>query len=163
MSKPPAKFEDALWEAEDICARRICDIIGKTLGVDCFISTNGGKYECAVFDIGYLCTGTQAGFPSSAYHFRGRLDLYNRQRRSIQKDIMRLLEGMPLGTTQAVPNDLGTTTNVMCLRIAPKEKGVDEITTVELKANKDDKGVPVFTTAVEFDIVFDAGARATAQ
>ena len=89
--KEPLQAEDALWEAEDICYRRVLEILGLTDGVDAFISTNGGRYDCAVFDIGSPKSGEVFGFPASKFHWRGRLDLYSRNRRLIQKWIMRLL------------------------------------------------------------------------
>ena len=161
--KEPLQAEDALWEAEDICYRRVLEILGLTDGVDAFISTNGGRYDCAVFDIGSPKSGEVFGFPASKFHWRGRLELYSRNRRLIQKWIMRLLLAMPIGTTQPVASDLATDTIVEVFRIAPQERCIDEITTVELKAKKDADGVAVFTTSVEFDIVFTVGARSPAN
>ena len=76
---------------------------------------------------------------------------------------MRLLLAMPIGTTQPVKDDLSRNTIVSVFRIAPQERCIDEITTVELKSKKDEDGVAVFTTSVEFDIVFSVGARSPAN
>ena len=159
----PLQAEDALWEAEDICFRRVCEIIGLEKGVNAFVSTNGGRYDCAVFDIGSPKSGEVFGFPASKFHWRGRLDLYSRDRRLIQRWLMRLLLAMPIGTTQPVKDDLSRDTIVSVFRIAPQERCIDEITTVELKSKKDEDGVAVFTTSVEFDIVFSVGARSPAN
>lgn len=162
MTKP-ASWELAMTEAELVCHRRLCDILGLTDGTDAFISTNGGRVECAVFDIGYSESGDVFGFPADKYHFRGRVDFYSRERKTIQKWIMRILAAMPIGKTQSVTDDLYRNTCVYCFRTAPVARAVEEITTVELKAKKDAEGVPVFTTAVLFDIVFGAGERAPKQ
>ena len=161
--KEPILAEDALYEAENICYRRVLEILGLTDGVNAFISTNGGRYDCAVFDIGSPKSGEVFGFPASKFHWRGRLDLYSRNRRLVQKWIMRLLLAMPIGTTQPVSSDLAENTTVEVFRIAPQEGCIDEITTVELKSKKDADGVPVFTTSVIFDIVFTVGARSPAN
>ena len=55
----------------------------------------------------------------------------------------------------------GTTVEVF--RIAPQEGCVEEITTVQLKSKKDEEGVAVFTTSVDFDIVFTVGTRSAAN
>ena len=161
--KEPENAEEALFEAEEICHNRLCEILGLTSGVNSFISTNGGSYDCCVFDIGSVKTGETFGFPASKFHWRGRLDMYSRDRRQIQRWIMRLLLAMPVGTTQPVTSDLSHETIVDVFRIAPQEGCIDEITTVELKAKKDESGIVVFTTSVEFDIVFNIGARSPKQ
>ena len=163
MSNQPTSWKKALTEAERICHRRLCAILGLTDGVDAFISTNGGRYDCAVFDIGYAETGDVFGFAANRYHFRGRVDLYNRNRDLIQEQVMKILEAMPIGQNQSVTDDLYRNTCVAVFRTAPITRAVEEITTVELKAKKDDEGVAVFTTAVHFDIVFSAGVRAPVQ
>lgn len=159
----PLKAEDALWEAEGVCYRKVCEILGLEDGVNAFISTNGGRYDCAVFDIGSPKSGDQFGFPASKFHWRGRLDLYSRDRRQVQRWIMRLLLAMPIGTTQPVARDLADSTTVEVFRIAPQEGCVEEITTVQLKSKKDEEGVAVFTTSVDFDIVFTVGTRSAAN
>ena len=161
--REPMKAEDALWEAEGVCFRRLCEVLGLTEGVDAFISVNGGRYDCAVFDIGSPRSGEVFGFPATKFHWRGKLDFYSRDRRQIQRWIMRLLLAMPIGTTQPVSRDLATDTIVEVFRLAPQERCIDEITTVELKSKKDEEGVAVFTTSAEFDIVFTVGARSPAN
>ena len=159
----PASWELALYEAEKTCHLRLAKILGLTDGVDAFIGSNGGKVDCAVFDIGYAMTGEVFGFAADKYHFRGRVDLYSRDRKQIQIWIMRILKAMPIARQQSVTDDLTRESNVYCFRTAPETKTVEEITTVELKKDKQENGVPVWTTAVQFDIVFSAGKRAPAQ
>lgn len=155
----PNKQEDALIEAEKICHAKVCEILGLQSGVDCFISTNPGKTDCAIFDIGFLWTGDQAGWPSQVYHFRAKLDLYSRNRAKVQRWLMRLLLAMPISPWQGQSNELDQTTTVRTFRIAPESNGVGEITTTELKEAANVNGVEVFTAGVNFDIIFGVGTR----
>jgi len=155
----PNSIETALNEAEATCHARLCQILGLTSGVDCFISTNGGRTDCAVFDIGYPQSGEQMGFKASVYHFRGQIDLYSRNRRQIQCWLMRLIAAMPISPTQSASNDLDGASTVQTLRIAPETQAIAEITTTELKNNAAEKGVEVFNTSVKLDIVFTIGPR----
>jgi len=155
----PSKAELALTEAEATCHAKICEVLGLQSGVDCFISTNPGKVECAVFDVGFPWTGDVMGWKSNVYHWRGQLDLYSRNRRTVQVWIMRLLMAMPIGPTQSQSNELDATTNVRTFRIAPEANAITEIKTTELKDAANVKGVEVFTASVNFDIIFRAGPR----
>lgn len=155
----PTMWEKALIEAEKDCHAVICQVLGLTSGLDCFISLNAGKVECAVWDIGYPETGETMGFPATTYHFRGQLDLYSRDREKIQRWIMRLLYAFPMRTTQSTRFDLPDGSCVEGLRLAPITKCITEITTTELKQAKDQKGVEAFTATAYFDILFNAGGR----
>lgn len=155
----PTTAELALFEAEETCHKRLCDILGLTSGVDCFISTNPGKVECAVFDIGRAWTADMMGWKGETFHWRGQVDLYSRNRRTIQVWLMRMVLAMPIGPQQAQANDLDGRSNVRNFRIAPESDSVSEITTTELKDAANVKGVEVFTASVKFDIIFRAGPR----
>jgi len=162
MSKQAVTFEKSLIEAENICLDCICKVLGLRSGIDGFISVNGGKTDCVVWDIGYLYTGDQMGFVADKFHFRGQLDLFSRDRRRVQVWLMLLAQAFPNTKCQGVTDDLDRETCVDCLRIAPEQRAIDEITTTELKQKGDEKGVAAFTTSVSFDIVFNAGARTAA-
>ena len=152
-------FEDALFQAERDCFDKFNEILGLREGVNSFISTNKGVLDCAVFDIGYPETGEMMGFPSDCFHWRGQADLYNRDRRQIQRWLMRLVGAMPIGTVQATNERMREGSNVYCFRIMPITNGISEIVTTTLKCGAGDKGVEVFTSTVIFDIVFNAGSR----
>lgn len=157
--KYPNSIDTALTEAEQTCHRRLCEILGLTDGVDAFISVNGGKVECAVFDIGSPWTGDVMAFPSNTFHFRAQCDLYSRNRKTIQKWIMRILYSMPIAPTQSQSNDLDPNSNVSIFRVVPDSSAVSPITTTELKYAAQEKGITAFTATVMFDVVFCIGER----
>lgn len=155
----PNSIETALTEAEDTCHEKLCQILGLTKGVDCFVSINGGRVECAVFDIGYPQAGEVMGFEACVYHFRGQLDLYSRNRRTLQKWLMALIANMPISPTQGASNELDGISTVQTLRIAPESNSIAEISTTELKDAAKEKAITAFTTTVKLDIVFTIGPR----
>lgn len=155
----PIQQDKALTEAEKTCFRKLCEILGVTDGVDAFISTNGGKVECIVFDIGYCQTGETQAFPATNLHFRGKVDLYSRNRETIQKWITKMILALPISPTQAQSNELDSVTTVRTFRLAPETRNPTEITTTELKNAPSVAGVNVFTASAEFDIVFTIGKR----
>jgi len=146
-------FADALTEAEKACA--LC-CKGMFDGVKTYRATNPGDPDCNVFDIGYLATGECATFDATAYHWRGQLDLYRRDRTALQRDIMRILAALPVNADNRAEADLRETSNVLQFRVAPETKGVSEIVTANVNPDKDAKPIPTYTASVTFDIVFQA-------
>lgn len=146
----------ALEDAEAQCLDKIAETLGLRPGVDAFISLQPGLTDCAVFDIGSLFTGDQAGFPSNVWHFRGRLELYNRHRPTIQAWIMRLLLALPIAPTQGRSNILAEDGNVIVLRIAPENGAIGEVSTIQVKQNERDPGRETFYCMANIDIVFTA-------
>lgn len=158
--KEPNQKELAIYEAEQTCFKKLIEILGlQGDGIDAFISTNGGKVECVVFDIGFPQTGETQGFPATRFHWRASLDMYSRTRKVIQVWLMRLLLKLPNAPTQGVSQELFDGTTVSHFRIAPETRAISEITTTELKANPAVAGVNVFTATVAFDVVFTIGER----
>lgn len=155
----PIQQDKALTEAEKTCFRTLCEILGVTDGVDAFISTNGGRAECIVFDIGYCQTGETQAFPATTLHFRGKVDLYSRNRETIQKWIMQMILALPISPTQSQSNALDAVTTVRTFRLAPETRNPTEITTTELKNEPSKTGITVFTASADFDIVFSIGKR----
>lgn len=156
----PIQQDEALYEAERTCFDKLVQVMGlQGEGIDAFISTNGGKVECAVFDIGYPQTGETTGFPATTHHWRAQLEMYSRNRRQLQKWIMRLMLAFPNAPTQGVASELYQNTTVKVLRIAPETRAVSEITTTELKSDPAKAGVNAFTCSVAFDVVFTIGRR----
>lgn len=159
MESSFVQFEEALFSAEKDCHEKICEILGLQDGVNAFLSVNKGMTDCVVFDIGCPETGELMGFPSNCFHWRGQLDIYNRNRRVIQRWLMRLIAALPIGNTQGTKEKMREGSNVQNFRIMPRPNTNMEITTTTLKYGAGDKGVEVFTTSVLFDIVFNAGSR----
>ncbi len=153
------RFEKAMTKAERDCFDKACEILGVREGVSAFLSVNGGATDCIVFDIGYPESGEVMGFPSECFHWRGQMDLYSRSRRLLQVWLMRLVAAMPIGTVQATEERMPEGSNVQCFRIMPITNGITPIVTTSLKYGAGDKGIEVFTSTVNFDIVFSAGSR----
>lgn len=162
--KRPIESERALEEAEMTCHKKVTELLGLTSGVDSFIATNGGRTDCAVFDIGSPWTGEVAGFGAEVQHWRATLDFYSRDRKQVQRWIMRLMLGMPIQPEQGVANDLTKVSTVEVFRFTPETNYVSEISTTELvfrtkdaKGQDAEKKVEVWTAKATFDVVFRIG------
>ena len=145
-------FEESLGLAEIACANHIF----KTTGFKVRIAVNRGDPDCAVFDIGYLCTGEHTVFQAQAYHFRAKLDIYNRSREEVQRSIMTLLRSFPVNADINSSSELREEGNVVLLRVAPQTQAISEITTTDVQQIKDAKPILCFTATVLFDVVFHA-------
>ena len=152
--KEPNGIENALTEAENACARVLCDLLGLTPGVDFTVATSLGLPDCAVFDIGRLDTGEVAAFPSNAWHFRASADLYNRDRAALQRWIMRILDAMHIGRNWFASHPLREDTNVANFQVAPEANAVSEIKTATVSTSTNAQPVPTYTASVAFDVVF---------
>ena len=152
--KGAAAAETALADAEKQCFDKLCAVLGLRPGVSASIGLQPGLSDCVVWDIGYLYTGDQAGFPADTWHFRGKLELYNRNRATVQKWLMRLLLAFPIGPWQGRANDLAENGNVIILRIAPENGAVGEVSTIRVKQTEQDTGRETFYSVANFDIVF---------
>lgn len=158
----PTQYDRAIIEAENDCLKVIAEALSLTIGNDAFLGIKADKaIDCAVFDIGRPETNELAGFPAHTYHFRGQLDLYNRDRETIQRWEMRLLYLFPIQTSQSTGNRMPERSNVDQFRLSPSQEFLDPITTVDIPVGKlsENKTVEVFTTSAYFDIVFNAGVR----
>ena len=147
------EFEDAMGAAEIACAQHI---VRQTAMTVCVGSNDRGLTDCAVFDIGYLQTGEHATFQASAYHFRAKLDIYRRDRKEVQRAIMRLLASFPINADVNAMDELRENSNVINFRIAPVTQGVSEATTVDIQQVKDTKPIRCWTATALFDVVFRA-------
>lgn len=150
---------DALADAERTCFDRIVEALGLRPGVDAAIGLQPGLADCAVWDIGYLYTGDQAGFAADTFHFRGRLELYSRTRQQVQRWITALLFAFPAGSVQARPGEPPPGGNVLVLRIAPENGAIGEISTIAVKQTEKDAGRETFYCAANFDVVFTIRAK----
>lgn len=145
---------DTLHDAELQCMARIAEALGLRVGVNAFIGLHPGMSDCVVWDIGYLYTGDQAAFPANKYHWRGKLELYNRTRLQIQRWIMVLLRSFPIAPAHGrATMDVGEGP-VVTLRVAPENGGIGEIVTKTIKQNDKDPGRETFYCPASFDVVF---------
>lgn len=152
---PPSSYEDSLGEAENTCFEMICDALQLRPGVDATVSLQNGRPDCAVFDIGSLATPVLTSFPSPTLHFRARLSLYNRDRATLQRWIMRLLREMPIGRNYLASHPLRENSIVSDFRIAPVPGNISTITPTDVSPSTS-VSVPTFTVSVSFDVVFTA-------
>lgn len=154
----PTSFETSLEEAERACFDELVRVLKLRTGVNAYIGISDGNPDCMVFDIGYIQTGEMTAFPASNYHFRASAEFYSRNRTTLQRTLMRLLEAMPIGH-EFSPDSVLADTNVVNFRIAPETNAVGQITTTAVQMGKDGKTVPTFTATVLFDVVFLTGER----
>lgn len=145
-------FDEALTKAEEACAAHI----GEAIGVRAFVGANPGSPDCAVFDVGCLCTGDHAAFRADAYHFRARLDLFCRRRDGLQRMVMRLLAAFPVNADIAADSPLRQSSNVLVLRVAPEANAVTAASVTEVQARKDASPVPTYSCSASLDVVFRA-------
>ena len=92
----------------------------------------------------------------AAYCYRAQLDLYRRDRTALQRDIMRILQALPIGADNNSEAELRETSNVLNFRVAPEPNAVTSITTTDVSPDKDAKQIPCWTATVVFDVVFVA-------
>lgn len=154
MAEVSGIYLDAITDAERTCFDRIVEALGLRPGANAAIGLQPGLADCVVWDIGYLYTGDQAGFPADTFHFRGKLELYSRTRRQVQRWNSALLQTFPVGSTQARRGQPAPGGNVVVLRIAPENGGVGEIATITVKQAEKDAGRETFYCVANFDVVF---------
>ena len=146
-------FTDALTEAERACAGCVAQLFG---GAKTYRGANPGDPDCNVFDIGHLHVGANTTFRSAAYCFRAQLDLYRRDRTALQRDLMRILDALPIGADCGAEADLRRSSNVLHFRVAPESGAVGGVSATDVSQDKDAKPVPCWTASVLFDVVFQA-------
>ena len=158
----PSTFEASLGEAEDACFEALCRILDLRAGVNAFIGANDGRADCLVFDIGALQTGDQTTYRAVRFHFRGQADLYNRNRRKLQAQLMRIVAGLPVQRHGGTESFLRADTNVLQFRVVPETSAISAVKSAEIETATAGKKIPTFTATVTFDIVFRTGVRDTA-
>ena len=158
----PSTFEASLGEAEDACFEALCRILDLRAGVTAFIGANDGRPDCAVFDIGTLQTGDMTTYRAERFHFRGQADLYNRNRRTLQAWLMRIVAALPVQRHGGTESFLRAETNVLQFRVVPETSAISGITSADIETATAGKKIPTYTATVTFDIVFRAGVRDTA-
>ena len=160
-NSPEGGFETAMEEAELACFEFLCDALGmKTEDRQAFVGVRGaGGVDCMVFDIGHMQTGDVACFPAGLYHWRASLDLYDRNRSTLQRNIMRLLQELPIGHDWRKSHVVRRDSCVRQFRIAPETNAISDITTQKLEPRKGVPEIDVFAATVLFDVVFYAGTR----
>lgn len=146
-------FIDALTEAEKACAECVSRLFG---GRRTYRATNPGDPDCNVFDIGHLQAGEGATFRPRCYHFRAHLDLYRRDRTALQRDLMRMLDALPIGADNDEEATLREASNVLTFRIAPETGAVPDVTAEDVAQGKDARPVPCWAASVSMDVVFMA-------
>ena len=149
----PCTFDESLETAETACAQHIHKTTGMTV---CVATNDKGRTDCAVFDIGYLQTGEHLAFKAGSYHFRAKLDIYRRERREVQRAIMRLVASFPINADVNAMDNLRENSNVLLFRLSPQTQGISEITTTDVQQVKDTKAIRCFTATALFDVVFRA-------
>lgn len=157
----PSTFEASLGEAEDACFEALCRILDLRAGVTAFIGANDGRADCAVFDIGALQTGDVTTYRAERFHFRGQVDLYNRNRRTLQAWLMRIVAALPVQRHGGTESFLRAGTNVIQFRVVPEPTAISGITSAEIETATAGKKIPTYAVTVTFDIVFKAGVRET--
>ena len=157
----PSTFEASLGEAEDACFEALCRILDLRAGATAFIGANDGRTDCMVFDIGALQTGDMTTYRAERFHFRGQADLYNRNRRTLQAWLMRIVAALPVQRHGGTESHLRADTNVVQFRVVPEPTAITAVTSTDIETATNGKKIPTFTATVTFDIVFRAGVRDT--
>ena len=150
----PESMELSLTQAEDACARELCRLLRLNPGSTFTVATSKGLPDAAIFDIGHLYSGEVASFPSNAYCFRSKLDMYNRDRTALQAWIMRLLDAMHIGHNYFKDSPLREDTNVVNFEIAPETGCVSDITTTKVEPFNTQRQIQTFLATIIFNVVF---------
>ncbi len=157
----PSTFEASLGEAEDACFNALCRILDLRAGVTAFIGANDGRPDCAVFDIGAIQTGDMTTYRAGRFHFRGQADLYNRNRRTLQSWLMRIVAGLPVQRHGGTESFLRRDTNVIQFRVVPETTAISGVTSADIETATAGKKIPTYTATAPPEIVFKAGVRDT--
>lgn len=143
---------DALTNAEKACRLAIVRAFGYEVNVYRF--ANPGETDCAVFDIGYSYTGDLNVCRAESLHWRGTLELFNREHDALQRMVMRLIDAFPVNDTLHADDDAREESNVLLLRIAPESNAVGSIGVEEVSPKNGGAPVQTYTCKVAFDVVF---------
>lgn len=149
----PQDYESSLSQAETACFMRVAAILGLKPGQDATIAISNGLPDAAVFDIGTFGIGDTNTFPATAIHFRATLDLYNRDRATLQRWIMQLVRSFPVNGSYNADDDVLEVANVLHFRISPDGGAVSAITPTTVQSSNSGE-VPTWTCKVQMDVVF---------
>ena len=149
----PSDYEGSLEQAECACFDRIAAALDLTPGKDATVAIPNGLPDAAVFDIGSLGTGETSTFPASALYFRATLDLFNRDRSTVQRWIMRLVRDFPVNRWHHSDDPARADANVVHFRIAAEAGAVSRITPTTVQTSNSGE-VPTWTCRVLMDVVF---------
>ncbi len=149
----PDSYEESLTAAELACAEMLAQVLGLQLGKTLTVGLGKGLPEAAVFDAGYLMTGSTVNFAADVHHFRAKLVLYNGNREKIQRWVMRLVERFPVSEIRNPTAPIREDTNVRHFRIAPERDGLGQLETTDVQA-KSGGVVSTWTVTIPFDLVF---------
>lgn len=149
-----ALYEEALGEAESHAVVILAPKLGLEVGQDLFIGFNPGTPDAAVFEIGGIrnpdCVHNNQ---ARVFHFGGTLTLFNRDRRELQKMIMRVIGASPFAD-EGLEN-----TNILQLRVSGNEGCVSGSSITEITPDGEQEAIEVWTAKVDMDVVFDCGER----
>ena len=148
-------YIDSLTVVEEACAKRLADFLGKTV----WRGVNPGETDCGVFNIGWLQTGEHCCYNAEALHFRASLDLFNRDRTGILRDIMRLLAAFPVNADLRTDDSLREESNVMVFRVAPEARAIGEALPAEVAVKTNASPVWAYRATAAIDVVFRTARR----
>ena len=153
-----ALYEEALGEAESQAAVILAPKLKLTVGEDLFIGFNPGVCDAAVFEIGVIrnpdCVHNNQ---AHVFHFGGTLTLFNRDRRELQKMVMRVIGASPFAEEEGQEGIEDT--NILQLRVSGNEGCISGSSIVEIQPEGENDPVEVWKLTVDLDIVFDCGER----
>ena len=148
-------YIDSLAVAEEACAQRLAEFLGKNV----WRGLNPGETECGVFNIGRLQTGEHCCYNAEALHFRASLDLFNRDRTGILRDIMRLLAAFPVNADLRTDDPLREESNMMVFRVAPEARAIGEALPAEVAVKTNASPVWAYRATAAIDVVFRTARR----
>ena len=148
-------YIDSLAVAEESCAQRLAEFLGKNV----WRGLNPGETECGVFNIGRLQTGEHCCYNAEALHFRASLDLFNRDRTGILRDIMRLLAAFPVNADLRTDDPLREESNMMVFRVAPEARAIGEALPAEVAVKTNASPVWAYRATAAIDVVFRTARR----
>lgn len=149
----PYDYEGSLEQAEAACFDKIAAALELTPGKTATVAISNGLPDAAVFDIGSLGTGETSPFPASALYFRATIDLFNRDRATLQRWIMRLVRAFPVNRWYHADDPAREDANVVHFRIAAEAGAVSRIEPTTVQSSNSGE-VPTWTCRVRMDVVF---------
>ena len=152
--KNPDTYDDAMTQAETACAERIAQILDLKIADDFTIGISDGQANGAVFDIGKINLAEMTTFNSPTHCFRASLNLFHRDRATLQRWIMRLIHALPVNHAYHWDDPLREDTNVAQLRIVPDSSSIGKVVPTQVTPKIGGAPVPTWTCEIGFDVVF---------
>ena len=151
----PNEYETSLEQAEAACFAELAELLELQEGKNATIAISKGQADGMVFMMGGLGSGETMTFPAHAHYFTAGVDLFNRDRATLQRWVMRIVGNYPVNHVYRTDDFVRDDANVIHFRVNPGRESVGKITATTVTGSNTGE-VPTWTAHIDFDVVFIA-------